>query len=122
GARLFVSGWSEWRSHPENPIARGDLADSQAGAINVWGGSDVKQPSTRLLNRLTIFGTADERTIAQMENCLAVEEGAIGILCADNHLGYSQPIGAAVAYREHISPSGVGFDIGCGNKAVLTNL
>lgn len=76
----------------------------------------------RPLNRLTIFGTADERTIAQMENCLAVEEGAIGVLCADNHLGYSQPIGAAVAYREHISPSGVGFDIGCGNKAVLTNL
>src|SRR5690606_42062836 len=82
----------------------------------------MKQTSMRPLNRLTIFGTADERTIAQMENCLAVEEGAIGVLCADNHLGYSQPIGAAVAYREHISPSGVGFDIGCGNKSVLTNM
>jgi tRNA-splicing ligase RtcB (3'-phosphate/5'-hydroxy nucleic acid ligase) len=32
------------------------------------------------------------------------------------------PIGGVVAYREHLSPSGVGFDIGCGNKAVLTNL
>lgn len=71
---------------------------------------------------LIIFGEADEQTIRQMQNCLAVEEGAMGVLCADNHLGYSQPIGAAVAYREHISPSGVGFDIGCGNKAVLTNL
>ena len=57
-----------------------------------------------------------------MRNCLAVEEGAIGVLCADNHLGYSQPIGAAVAYRQHVSPSGVGFDIGCGNKAVMTDL
>lgn len=73
-------------------------------------------------DNLTIFGEADEKTIAQMKNCLAVEDGAIGVLCADNHLGYSQPIGAAVAYREHVSPSGVGFDIGCGNKAVLTDL
>jgi hypothetical protein len=37
-------------------------------------------------------------------------------------LGYSQPIGGVVAYREHVSPSGVGYDIGCGNKAVLTDL
>lgn len=76
----------------------------------------------RMLGNLTIFGDADEPTIRQMQQCLAVEEGALGVLCADNHLGYSQPIGAAVAYREHISPSGVGFDIGCGNKAVLTDL
>ncbi len=69
-----------------------------------------------------IYGEADEGTIAQLDRCLAVEEGARGVLCADNHLGYSQPIGAAVAYRDHISPSGVGYDIGCGNKAVLTNL
>lgn len=34
----------------------------------------------------------------------------------------SQPIGGAVAYREHVSPSGVGYEIGCGNKAVRTNV
>jgi tRNA-splicing ligase RtcB len=67
-----------------------------------------------------IFGEADEATITQIERCIAVEEGALGVLCADNHLGYSQPIGGAVAYRDHISPSGVGYDIGCGNKAVRT--
>lgn len=71
---------------------------------------------------LTIFGEADDRTIAQIKRCQAVEEGARAVLCADNHLGYSQPIGAAVAYREHISPSGVGYDIGCGNRAVRTTL
>jgi tRNA-splicing ligase RtcB len=27
-----------------------------------------------------------------------------------------------VAYRDHVSPSGAGFDIGCGNKAVRTDL
>jgi tRNA-splicing ligase RtcB (3'-phosphate/5'-hydroxy nucleic acid ligase) len=69
---------------------------------------------------LTIYGEADARTIAQIERCQAAEEGARAVLCADNHLGYSQPIGGAVAYRDHISPSGVGYDIGCGNKAVKT--
>ncbi len=39
----------------------------------------------------------------------------------DHHLGYAVPIGGVVAYRNAISPSGVGFDIGCGNKAVLTD-
>ena len=71
---------------------------------------------------ITVFGDADEKTIEQIENCVAVEEGARAVLCADNHLGYSQPIGGAVAYRDHISPSGVGYDIGCGNKAVLTDI
>lgn len=32
------------------------------------------------------------------------------------------PIGGAIAYPDHISPSGVGYDIGCGNKAVATSL
>lgn len=71
---------------------------------------------------LRVFGEADQRTIEQIERCQAAEEGSKAVLCADNHLGYSQPIGGAVAYRDHISPSGVGYDIGCGNKAVRTNV
>ena len=71
---------------------------------------------------LAIYGDSDERTIAQIERCQAAEEGSRAVLCADSHLGYSQPIGAAIAYRDHISPSGVGYDIGCGNKAVKTSL
>jgi tRNA-splicing ligase RtcB len=71
---------------------------------------------------LKIIGEADDKTIAQMINCLAVEEGSRGVLLPDNHLGYSQPIGGAVAYRNLVSPSGVGYDIGCGNKAVQTDV
>jgi len=40
---------------------------------------------------------------------------------ADHHLGYAVPIGGVVAYKDQVSPSGVGFDIACGNKAVLTD-
>jgi tRNA-splicing ligase RtcB len=69
-----------------------------------------------------IFGEAEPRVIEQLERCASVEEQSIGVLCADNHLGYSQPIGGVVAYEEHISPSGVGYDIACGNAAAKTHL
>jgi len=71
---------------------------------------------------LTVIGDHEQRTVRQLERCVAAEPGAAGVLCADGHVGYSQPVGGAVAYREHISVSGVGYDIGCGNKAVRTDL
>jgi tRNA-splicing ligase RtcB (3'-phosphate/5'-hydroxy nucleic acid ligase) len=71
---------------------------------------------------VTVIGDHEPRTVEQLERCVAAEEGAVGVLCADGHVGYSQPVGGAVAYRHHISVSGVGYDIGCGNKAVLTNV
>ena len=71
---------------------------------------------------LTIFGEADQNTLDQAATCLAAEEGSWGVLLPDNHLGYSQPIGMAHGLREHISVSGVGYDIGCGNKAVQLDL
>src|SRR5277367_3629296 len=43
-------------------------------------------------------------------------------LMADGHLGYAVPIGGVVAYKDAISPSGVGFDIACGNKAVRLDM
>ena len=45
-------------------------------------------------------------------------DAEFGVLCADHHPGYSQPIGGGIAYEGYVSPSGVGYDIGCGNKAV----
>src|SRR3954466_1292376 len=71
---------------------------------------------------VTVIGDHEPRTVEQLERCVAAEEGAVGVLCADGHVGYSQPVGGAVAYRDHISVSGVGYDIGCGNKAVRTDL
>ena len=71
---------------------------------------------------IRIFGDHDADTVRQLENCVAAEAGADGVLCADGHLGYSMPIGGVVAYREHLSPSGVGYDIACGNKAARTTI
>lgn len=70
---------------------------------------------------LTIFGREliDDNSVAQIERCYG--EGDIAVLTADAHYGYGHPIGGAVAYRNKISLSGVGFDIACGNKAVRTD-
>ena len=67
-----------------------------------------------------IFGQHDPDTIAQIETCVAAG-GERGVLCADGHKGYAQPIGGVVAYKGKISLSGVGFDIACGNLALLTD-
>ncbi|MFL6530043.1 MAG: RtcB family protein [Chthoniobacterales bacterium] len=67
-----------------------------------------------------IFGEHDAATIKQIETCLAAG-GERAVLCADGHKGYAQPIGGVVAYRDKISLSGVGFDIACGNLAILTD-
>jgi tRNA-splicing ligase RtcB (3'-phosphate/5'-hydroxy nucleic acid ligase) len=66
---------------------------------------------------LKIVGEHDEKTVAQMSRCLGVGDAVRGVLCADGHLGYAQPVGGVIAYEEHVSISGVGFDIGCGNLA-----
>src|SRR5256884_8198482 len=67
-----------------------------------------------------IFGEHDPATIKQIETCVATG-GDRGVLCADGHKGYAQPIGGVVAYKDKISLSGVGFDIACGNLAILTD-
>lgn len=67
---------------------------------------------------LKIFGEHDENTIAQMRNCMSIGNAVSGVICADGHLGYAQPVGGVIAYEKQISISGVGFDIGCGNMAV----
>ena len=69
---------------------------------------------------LTVFGQHDQATVAQMRNCMAVGNVVGGVLCADGHLGYAQPVGGVIAYEKQISISGVGFDIACGNMAVRT--
>ncbi len=64
-----------------------------------------------------IFGPPDPGAVKQIIN--ARDSGARVALMADHHLGYGVPIGGVAAWPEHVSPMGVGYDIACGNKAVL---
>jgi tRNA-splicing ligase RtcB len=72
--------------------------------------------------KIKTFGTVDERSLKQLERCMEAGDAELGVLCADHHPGYSQPIGGGIAYEGYVSPSGVGYDIGCGNKAARTEL
>jgi tRNA-splicing ligase RtcB (3'-phosphate/5'-hydroxy nucleic acid ligase) len=74
------------------------------------------------MGTIKAFGPVDERSLAQLERCMEAGDADFGVLCADHHVGYSQPIGGGIAYEGYVSPSGVGYDIGCGNKAVRTDL
>jgi tRNA-splicing ligase RtcB len=71
---------------------------------------------------LKVFGDHDENTLAQMRNGMGAGNVVAGVICADGHLGYAQPVGGVVAYEKEISISGVGFDIGCGNMAVRLDM
>ena len=64
----------------------------------------------------------DEQTIAQLDTCAKQGDCTHAVLSADGHFGYSAPVGATLAYASYLSPSAVGYDIACGNKAVATNL
>lgn len=75
----------------------------------------------KLIDNIPVWGEPiDESALSQIRNCARTADAAA--LMADHHKGYAVPIGGVVAYGESISPSGVGFDIACGNKAVLLDV
>lgn len=74
----------------------------------------------QFVNDIPIWGNPiDPGALAQIVTCAKTADAVA--LMADHHKGYSVPIGGVVAYENSISPSGVGYDIACGNKAVLTD-
>jgi tRNA-splicing ligase RtcB (3'-phosphate/5'-hydroxy nucleic acid ligase) len=107
GSPRGMPAWCNFR------VAAREAADLAAQIINLRPQEERFQNSP-----LTIFGDHDENTIAQMRNCMAIGNAVKGVICADGHLGYAQPVGGVIAYEKQISISGVGFDIGCGNMAV----
>ncbi len=72
---------------------------------------------------LRVFGYSyDVQAVQQIKTVSGHGWVSGAALMADNHLGYSMPIGGVAAYREMTSPSGVGYDIGCGVMAVRTDV
>ncbi len=67
-----------------------------------------------------------DRSLEQLKNVASlpgVEKYALGM--PDIHEGYGFPIGGVAAFDVHegvISPGGVGFDINCGVRVILTNI
>ena len=74
----------------------------------------------QLIDDLRVWGEPLQEAVDQMKE--AMKHGAVyGALMADHHIGYSVPVGGVIAYQGRICVNGVGFDIACGNKAVLVD-
>ena len=80
---------------------------------------DFAAPGSEFQNApLKVFGEHDPARSRRCRTAWAWATWSAGVVCADGHLGYAQPVGGVIAYEKQISISGVGFDIGCGNMAV----
>jgi len=75
----------------------------------------------QVIGDVPVFGDpVDAEALQQIQRCRATADAAA--MMADHHVGYAVPIGGVVVYKDAVSPSGVGYDNGCGNKAVLTDM
>lgn len=74
----------------------------------------------QFVDGIPIWGAPDPGAVSQIKTCARTADKVA--LMADHHKGYAVPIGGVVAYKDAISPSGVGFDIACGNKAVRLDM
>lgn len=73
-----------------------------------------------IIDGIPVWGDPLPEAIAQMKERMNDEIKPDYCACmADNHIGYSVPVGGVVAYSKSINVNAVGFDIACGNKAVL---
>ena len=109
--------WTTWRDAAKAAMdaERQAAAESEIASLRPQAPQYQQSP-------LTVFGDHEEQTLGQMRNCMKVGNAVAGVICADGHLGYAQPVGGVIAYEKQISVSGVGFDIGCGNMAVRLDL
>lgn len=108
-----MPAWCKFRT-----VARAEHNAREAAALAAALPTIAPQAPQYQNSPLTVFGEHDDATVAQMRNCMMVGNAVAGVICADGHLGYAQPVGGVVAYEEQVSISGVGYDIGCGNMAV----
>ena len=113
GSERGMPAWCDFRDAARAELNVRQAADLAAEIVNLRPQEHHYQNSP-----LTVFGQHDDATISQMRNCMTIGNAVAGVICADGHLGYAQPVGGVIAYEKQISISGVGFDIGCGNMAV----
>src|SRR5260370_28142531 len=80
----------------------------------------MKGVAMEIIDGIPVWGTEiDQAALKQIKTCYYIFGQAA--MMADHHKGYGVPIGGVIAHENLVSPSGVGYDIGCGNKAVLTD-
>src|SRR5262249_34055553 len=93
--------WCTFRDAPRKE----HLAREAADAANTIAAEKPQAPQFQN-SPLKVFGEHDHATVAQMHDCMSVGNVVAGVVCADGHLGYAQPVGGVIAYEKQISISG----------------
>src|SRR3982750_4785719 len=83
--------------------------------------------SARIIATEKLMREMDESVYQQISNVATLPGITSYALCMpDGHSGYGFPIGGVAAMDVHeggvISPGGIGFDINCGMRLLVTNL
>ena len=112
GSERGMPAWCGYRAVARAEQNELEAKETAAQIVNLRAQEPQYQNSP-----IKVIGQHEQSTIDQMKNCMAVGNAVSGVICADGHLGYAQPVGGVIAYEKQISISGVGFDIGCGNMA-----
>src|SRR5262249_46791845 len=126
----FLIGRQLVRFQPDAPNSRNCGRMVRRSTFNRGGESSILSSSTndyerrvcqmQIIDNIPVWGSpVDEGALKQIKTCYYIFGQAA--MTADHHKGYGVPIGGVIAHENLVSPSGVGFDIGCGNKAVLTD-
>jgi tRNA-splicing ligase RtcB len=104
-------------SSPNFELTKKEMADIRHAALTGGEGTMVidSEPYREFDDgNLKVWGyTYDTNAVKQLRTVASYGWVKRAALMGDGHLGYSMPIGGVVAYREMVSPSGVGYDIGC---------
>lgn len=108
-----MPAWCTFRSAARTAQDAAKLKELQKQRVNLKPQDQAYQNAP-----LDIFGVHEQNTLDQMRHCMSYGNVVKGVLCADGHFGYAQPVGGVIAYEGQVSISGVGFDIACGNMAV----
>ena len=83
-------GWPAWCGFRD--AARAEVVATRTAAVTLPPQDAAFQNAP-----LTVFGTHEPNTLAQMHNCMGVGRVVAGVICADGHLGYAQPVGGVIA-------------------------
>ncbi len=85
--------------------------------------SGMNVPVRIYANKAIMENMKKDRTLKQATNAACLPSIVKNMLVmSDGHEGYGSPIGGVAAFSDIISPSFIGFDIGCGVRLIKTNI
>jgi len=91
---MAASPGTRWAFPYGRPDPEGRAARRFCKACRNWAGAKAATCGSITVGAWVIH---DHATVAQMRNCMSVGNLVAGVVCADGHLGYVQPVAGVIA-------------------------